>query len=215
MMKCEDVQDKMPDYADGLLPEMTRRRIDLHLANCKSCRSDYELWKDSSDWMETDKEQYHAITPTQSIVDAVMARILSEEKWAIPIGRKVFAVTARMRRIGASAAAILLMLCTFTLYVNSSNAEQANSLLIGNEVLAMGKHAQVVTSSMQSEDGTYIVQSEPLVSEGQPLASATASIIPLDGRHGTSETDGPNYGMVLSVFGILVTVLTMSWFTRA
>ncbi|USG63495.1 zf-HC2 domain-containing protein [Brevibacillus ruminantium] len=215
MMKCEEVQDRMPDYADGLLPDITRRRMDHHLASCSSCRSDYSLWQDSSNWMETDKEQYHSITPTRSIVDAVMARILSEEKWAIPIGRKVFAVTARMRRIGASAAVILMMLCTFTLYVNSTNAEQANSLLIGNEVLAMGKHAQVVTSSTQSEDGTYIVEPQPLVSEGQPLASATASIIPMEGKAGEQDHDEPNYGMVLSLFGILVTVLTMSWFTRA
>jgi len=215
MMRCEDVQDKLPDYADGQLPDVTRRRVDHHLAACSSCRSDYELWKDSSEWMETDKERYHSIAPTKSIVDAVMASILSEEKWAIPFGRKVFSVTARMRRIGACAAVVLLMLCTFTLYVNTSNAEQANSLLIGGEVLAMGKQAQVVTSSMQTEDGTYIVESDQLVSEGQPLANATASIVPMDGKQGASEYESPNYAVVLSVFGILVTVLTMSWFTRA
>lgn len=79
----------------------------------------------------------------------------------------------------------------------------------------MGKQAQVVTSSMQTEDGTYIVESDQLVSEGQPLANATASIVPMDGKQGASEYESPNYAVVLSVFGILVTVLTMSWFTRA
>jgi predicted anti-sigma-YlaC factor YlaD len=215
MMKCEEVQELMPDYADGLLSEVTRRRIDNHLTSCRACDADYALWKDSGDWMKSDREQYHAVAPSKSIVDAVMARILSEEKWAIPIGRKVFTVTARMRRVGACAAIILLMLCSFTLYVNTSSTEQANSLMIDGEVVAMGKKAQVITSSMQTADGTYVVEPQPLVSDEKPLVKGTASIVPFNGDHEPTDPTKPNYGIVLSVFGILVTVLSMSWLTRA
>lgn len=216
MMRCEEVQEMLPEYADNLLPEVTKRRVDHHMAACYACRSDYEMWTDSGEWMKMDKEEYHSVTPSRSIVDAVMARILSEEKWAIPIGRKIFSVTARMRRIGASVAVLLLMLFTFTLYLNTSNTEDANSLVINGEVMAINTpKAEVISSSMQSDDGTYVVQAETAVSQEEPLANATASIVPLDNKPSSSDPAKPNYSIVLSVFGILITVITMSWLTRA
>lgn len=215
MMRCEEVQEILPEYAENLLSEVTHRRVDNHMATCYACRSDYELWSDSGEWMKADMEEYHAVTPSRSIVDAVMARILSEEKWAIPIGRKIFTVTAKMRRMGASAAAILLMLFTFTLYLNTSSTEHANSLMIDGELMAMdSSKAQVISSSMQDDNGTYVVENSPLSGQEETLEYATASIVPLDGKPVNQDYAKPNYSIVLSVFGILITVLTMSWLTR-
>jgi Putative zinc-finger len=214
MMKCEEVQELLPEYAENELSEVTRRRVDNHMATCYACRSDYELWSDSGEWMKADMEEYHAVTPSRSIVDAVMARILSEEKWAIPIGRKIFTVTARMRRMGASAAAILLMLFTFTLYLSTSSTENANSLMIDGELMAMDTtKAQVISSSLQDDQGIYVVENATY-SEDETLEYATASIIPLDGKPFIQDFAKPNYVIVLSIFGILLTVLTMSWLTR-
>jgi hypothetical protein len=215
MMRCEEVQEILPDYAENLLNEVAQRRVDNHLAICSACRADYELWTDCGEWIDADREEYLSVTPTRSIVDAVMERILSEEQWAIPIGRKIFTVTARMRRVGASAAAILLMLFTFTLYLSSSSAEPENALLIDGELMAVGTtKTQVVSSSIQSDDGTYVVGAEPHYVNQDQLEHATASIIPLDGAPSSNEPSKPNYSIVLSVFGILVTVITMSWLTR-
>jgi len=216
MMRCEEVQEILPEYAENLLPEVTKRRVDNHMAACSACRADYEVWSDSGEWMKMDKEEYHSVTPSRSIVDAVMARILSEEKWAIPIGRKIFSVTARMRRMSASVAVLLLMLFTFTLYVNTSSTEEANSLVINGEVMAMNTpKVQVISSSMQTDDGTYVVEAQTPVAQEEPLANATASIVPIDGKPNTSDITKPNYSVMLSVLGILITVITMSWLTRA
>ncbi|NTU30068.1 zf-HC2 domain-containing protein [Brevibacillus sp. HB1.1] len=216
MMRCEEVQEMLPEYAENLLPEVTQRRVDHHMAACYACRSDYEIWSDSGEWMEMDKEEYHSVTPSRSIVDAVMARILSEEQWAIPIGRKIFSVTARMRRMGASVAVLLLMVFSFTLYVNTSTTEHANSLIINGEVMEINTpKAQVISSSMQTDDGTYVVEAQPYTSQGDSLEHATASIVPLDGKPTSTDLAKPNYSIVLSIFGILITVLTMSWLTRA
>lgn len=205
-MKCEEVQDLLIEYTDNLLPEVTRRRVAQHLAGCKSCRADYEVWTESSKWIQADKDQSVQSASTKSIVDAVMARILSEEKWAIPIGKKVFTLTARMRRIGASAAVILLMLCGFTLFANSHQQTD----MAGLDIPTSSK-AEVVSSSIESPDGVVEVVSEPSPASNSPVASIAP--VAVDDSHLT--VSSPNYSLILSFFGILITVIGMSWMMRA
>jgi len=216
-MKCEDVQELISEYAEDRLPEMTKRRVDQHLAGCASCTSDYQFWAESDSWMKVEREQYTAVTTARSIVDAVMARILSEEKWAIPFGRKVFTLTARMRRIGASAAVILLMLCAFTLYSEASISEQA--MLPESGVVAM------VPPDSSIEEKDNVVQGaaveEPVETMGvdeiasPPLDNgveyAAQQILPVDQTLGDGK---PNFGLILGFFGILVTVISLSWMSR-
>ncbi|NGQ94554.1 hypothetical protein G3578_05085 [Brevibacillus sp. SYP-B805] len=207
-MKCEDVQDLLSEYAEEQLPEITKRRIENHLDGCESCRSDYRFWKESGTWIQAEREQYSAVATAKSIVDAVMARILSEEKWAIPLGRKVFTLTARMRRIGASAAAILLLICAFSLYTNTSADDQA--LLSDNAIIAMvpGDKAEVTKAG---DDGNgVVIESISPVSQEESELPPQQLIPPL----GQPEGEKPNYGLILGVFGILITVLAMSWMTR-
>lgn len=213
-MRCEEVQDLIPEYADNQLPEITHRRVDNHIAGCDGCRSEYQIWKESGSWIQADKEQYSTVTAARSIVDAVMARILSEEKWAIPIGRKVFTLTARMRRIGASAAMILLMLCAFTLYSNTKADESAEAMLMNGHMVAMNTtdKAAVISSNLQDEDGTYTVQEEPLPSSNEDPAKNSAQALPIENE---ADSLKPKYGLILSFFGILITVIGMSWMTRA
>jgi len=216
-MRCEEVQELMPEYIDNQLPEVTARRIDHHVAACHRCRSEYSVWTESGNWIRAEKEQYATSASTRSIVDAVMQRILSEEKWAIPIGKKVFTLTARMRRFSLTAAALLLMVCTFQLYTNTP-ALEVDNLVVGGEVVAVNveKSPQVISSSIQSNDGTYIVEAEPVSAESVPESKATtASLLPIEGEAVNDVADEPNYSVILSFFGILVTVLTLSWITRA
>jgi hypothetical protein len=214
-MKCEEVQDLLPEYADNQLPEMTLRQIEQHIAGCADCRSEYKMWKQSGTWIQANKDQYASVKTAKSIVDAVMARILSEEKWAIPIGKKVFTLTARMRRIGFSVAMILLIVCGFTLYSNTNADEEAESLLMNGEAVAMNTiddKAQVISSNLHNEDGTFIVGSEPLSSEEEKIDNTASQFLPIQSD---AEAFKPKYGLILSFFGILITVIGMSWMTRA
>lgn len=208
-MKCEEAQDLMIEYSDQLLPEITKRRVDQHLATCESCNKEFEIWAESSKLIRSDKEQSSQIVSSISIVDAVMARILSEEKWAIPIGRKVFTLTARMRRIGTSAAVILLMLCGFTIFANSNQ----DASLAGADFPAQAK-MEVVSSAISSSDGIAEVTSDP-----EPIDSAIASTqstpTPVMIENPGPSANGPNYSIILSFFGILITVIAMSWMMRA
>ncbi|MBO8162985.1 MAG: zf-HC2 domain-containing protein [Brevibacillus sp.] len=206
-MKCEEAQQLLTEYRDDLLPEITRRRLEQHLESCLTCRTEQQMWEDSSRWIQAEKEKYGTVQSTRSIVDAVMARILSEEKWAIPIGRKVFTVTARMRRMGAVAAVLLLALCSFALYTES-----------GDESLAAGTivtptKTEVISASIEITPQIEELSSAEEAPDSKQFASAAAGIayessLPPAGLK-------PNYGLILGFFGILVTVLGMSWLTRA
>ncbi len=37
-MTCDQVQQLLDDFVDGILPEMDRSRLETHLAGCDSCR---------------------------------------------------------------------------------------------------------------------------------------------------------------------------------
>jgi hypothetical protein len=217
-MKCDEAQELLTEYLDDQLPEVTRRRVDNHLSKCAACRAEYSIWQESNDWIQVEKDHYTAVT-APSIVDVVMARILSEEKWAIPIGKKVFTLTARMRWMGASVAVILLMFCSFT-FVNQSGSQNdlANgSFLPSGDTFTMVASAKsaVVSASLQTDDGTYVV--EPQATEAKPINPndfETTSPRLLSNNEDTESTKA-NHGLILSFFGILVTVLSMSWLNRA
>lgn len=210
-MKCEEVQEYLSEYADGSLPEITRRRIDQHMAGCRSCKMDYRLWTESSSLIQEQRDHYTAVASARSIVDAVMARILSEEKWAIPLGRKVFTLTARMRRMGASAAAVLLLICAFTLF-NQTEANEMPMMPLGEIVAMYPEDKPVVTLASDPSVEAVAPEDEALPPLTEEVEMSAMQIVPL-----TEDTDTgkPNYGLILSFFGILVTVLGMSWMTRA
>lgn len=214
-MRCEEVQDRLEEYCDNRLPELMRRKISHHLGMCNSCRSEYEVISESGAWLQSDREQYASVSMTKSIVEAVMARIMSEEKWAIPIGKKVFTLTARMRRIGVSAAIILLFLCSFTLYTKTDNhdvfAAAMVSPTISHEVVSASEDKEMSPAQPHENIGLDEVEQGPT-----ELAASPTSNIPLN--HGipvNEDKSSHNYSLILSLFGIVVTVITMSWMSRA
>lgn len=216
-MKCDEAQELLTEYLDDQLPEVTRKRVDNHLGRCSACRAEYSIWQESNDWIQVEKDHYSTVA-APSIVDAVMARILSEEKWAIPIGKKVFTLTARMRWLSASAAVILLMICSFTLVHQSGNeAELASgSLLPSGDTITMvaSAKAPVVSASMQN-DGTYVVEPEAIeVKPINPNDFETTSPELVSTVKDTESTK-QNHVVILSFFGILITVLSLSWLNRA
>ncbi|WP_019122434.1 zf-HC2 domain-containing protein [Brevibacillus massiliensis] len=203
-MKCQEAREKLTEYTDHLLPEVTRRRIDQHLAECDSCRSEFRVWAESGRWIQADKQQYANVKPSRSIVDAVMARIMSEEKWAIPIGRKVFTLTARMRRIGASVAILLLTLSVFSLYNNTSDKPIAAGSLVPSK-------PEVIAAANETTQGLVKFSSGAETTSKQEVAATDKFVYNADFETGV----GPNYGLILGIFGILITVIGLSWMTRA
>lgn len=197
-MRCQEAQSLLTEYSENLLPELTRKAVDHHLADCASCRSEYQIWMESSKWLLSEKEQYTYPSTARSIVDAVMARILSEEKWAISIGRKVFTVTARMRRMTAVAAMLFLLLCGFTLYSNSDDDRLRSGVPIAPT------KTEAIAASIE------ITPIEPVMEQWSETAAAVHSI-----GFNAADQQKPNYAIILSFFGIVVTVVTMGWLTRA
>ncbi|WP_232696346.1 zf-HC2 domain-containing protein [Brevibacillus daliensis] len=220
-MRCEEIQDLLQEYVKGSLSELSERRVQNHIGQCEHCNSQYTVVRDSSYYLQLNKEKYNEDTqPSKSIVDAVMTRILSEEKWAIPIGKKIFTVTVRMRRMGLAAAMFLLMIFSFTLYNQTgNNMDVFLSYTAKAEALSsdsIGPKADVSTAS-ESDKAVQIVDSlssDQAVQKKVLPAEKHVKEIASDAMDYQTGTE-PNFGVILSLLGIFITVITMSWFTRA
>lgn len=203
-MKCEEVLEMMAEYADNLLPESMRVRVEEHLVACDACRTECELWTKSGLWLQMDKEQYNSVHAPRSIVDAVMTRIFAEDRWAIPIRQKVFTVTARMWRFAVSTALVLLILCGLSLYTISQEG------LIGDNHLFTPTKPEAIAASIETTPGIAQIHAN----SGFPAAGEVASSVFVY-ETGVSLAEKPDFVIIVSLFGILTAVITMSWLSRA
>lgn len=202
-MKCDEVLQKISEYRANTLPKPIRQELLQHVQECPTCRVKHA---DIVRGQQLEKVDGDVYIP-RKIVDSVMLRILSEEKWAIPIGRRVFTVTARMRRIGALVAILLLVVCSAVLYSNSDEEK-----LLAGTIVPPTK-TEVIAASIEITAEQPELSTAPLTADSNEVASASGSIdyaLPAE-----ADEEQRNYGLALGFFGILVTVLGMSWLTRA
>lgn len=203
-MKCEEVRQMISEYRANTLAKPMRQRLLQHVEDCPSCRVKHG---DIGRSQQPEKADGPVHVPRKSIVDSVMLRILSEEKWAIPIGRRVFTVTARMRRVGALIAILLLVVCSVVLYSNSDEEK-----LLAGTIVPPTK-TEVIAASIEITAEQLDPFPDPLSADSNQVALASGTIGYAFQPEESEEK--PNYGMMLGFFGILITVLGMSWLTRA
>ena len=72
-MDHEEINQKLPAYAEGELPEGERVAIDAHLAKCGICRRELALWRDSLRVFFTPRRV--SAESTGALVRQVMARL--------------------------------------------------------------------------------------------------------------------------------------------
>ena len=211
-MKCFDVSNLMSAYVDEKLPDTLMRKIKFHIGVCKECRREYNIWKESSEFFRDQTISF----PIQdrddhaSAVSSVMERIEKEEKWALPITRNLFHIPSSMKRWLTSISVLFLLVF--------------GVMMFGG----FGYEAAGTDSKVDNGEWREIASSEIILSMDQLQASPTSDIgksnlrykviaslgDPLDFRHMTVIPTG-NMGLVAGFFGIMVTVVSMSWLSRS
>lgn len=129
-MNCDQCRELLADFLEGLLDEEAQRRLEMHLADCPTCRAELaEVWQLSAHLARTGLS-----VPPLSLEAAVMDRIVQEQALAL----RRLAMRRRIRFWGISGvtAAAAAALVVITLWSPTPAVAQKAA-----EVMARGAEA--------------------------------------------------------------------------
>ena len=72
-MKCEIIQDLLPNYIDGLTSPVTNQEIENHLNECRKCR---ELFQDMNETVDVSSTSSRSIDPFLKIKESQLRKII-------------------------------------------------------------------------------------------------------------------------------------------
>ncbi|WP_027417505.1 anti-sigma factor family protein [Aneurinibacillus terranovensis] len=182
-------------------------KVEQHVEECPVCREDYSFYIRVTS--ESEDSPLHTMKlPAEygdfSIADGVMARIWQENKWADPVKQKAGQLTKRKQRYLLFITVLLLVATLFPIIVNEGD----------NGSTSFAQSADGTTDTISSFDQLQLQNTESGHSKIKYgiVASVENPII-----YQVEDTDKDfrvNYGLLTSLFGILVTVVSLSWLTR-
>lgn len=201
-MKCEEIQDVLVIYWDLPSHDTRRKEVDAHIEQCAACHEEFHIWKESTELIRsTIHEAKHPVKPA-SLSQKVMDRIYENEAWRMPIPDRIYAISYKLRRNLTAVIAMCLAMFMFSfLYSLVYEAPVEDSM--ASESISFG--LQPVAAASGDMKASTI-----------NTAKLTASISPQDPfkfKAGTFDSV-PDYMLVLSLLGLIFTLLIMNWLSR-
>lgn len=207
-MRCSDAIHLMAGYVDHTLPEHSMKAMKQHLQSCQDCHMEYVIWKESSKLFEMDLDSLTLPEIQPTMVDQVMTRLAREDKWTFPITANVFHPQVALKR-WLTTVSILFMLVFGVLMFGTFRSEDGSlvqrgdwkELKTANLILSIDQ----LKASAVKTDQALDIRLQIMASIGDPLSF----------NHGAGFSPSPNAGLVGGFLGIMITVVTMSWLSRA
>jgi hypothetical protein len=207
-MRCSDIQELFGDYWDLPNDDLRRASVDIHIKNCQSCTDEFQIWAESSNLIKYAAEDSSESGYQHTVSDKVMKRIYRDESWRIPIPDRMYAISYSLRRNVTMVIAFSIALFAFSflftaVYDNSTKVSVASA---GSSLYDLqAPKALDANNSSESMNGHEM---------GSAVASLSPSIMePL--RFNVGPIDSyPHYLLVVSILGLISTMLIMNWFTR-
>lgn len=198
--RCDLTQEKFSDYCDGGVSDRERRQIEEHLACCAHCSEQYRLWEESANLIRSlpyDEEFEAYLAKSVSLEEMnrkVMNRIYAEQNGFMPAMQRSYAFgkAFRLHVAGLLASLLAMFACGF-LYVLVQRAVSSKSGKTG-----VMEAADAISASGQ---GSRLSVDVPVASLSDPIVLHAAPTV-------------PEYWIALSLLGIVMTLLTLNWFTR-
>ncbi|MGN7455781.1 anti-sigma factor family protein [Paenibacillus pasadenensis] len=193
-MKCEEVQDALALYWDLPEGDPVKQSVDLHLKHCIACRQEYELWAESERLIQelSFAEDFEMAERAEEVNRTVMDRIYAEDHMDWTLRRRFTLNRTFGPRLSAAVAACLAMFCTSLLYVLLGRGGQTDETK-GIMETANASSSPVFKASI-SGDIPVATVSDPLLLSLVPRA--------------------PQYWIILSMLGLVMTMLMMGWLSR-
>jgi hypothetical protein len=202
-MKCNEIIPLLPLYTTHSLPSQSARRVAFHLAVCKDCQWEYRVWRESHKVLGEGTSSL-MLENRPSIADKVMSRIIVEERWSLPGSGRPVRLPRLAKRWITSVAVLFILVAGVMLF----GAAQSNQLTHFNYTewkkvpttdFVMSADQLRVGKPHESQDLRYrIVASVGNTLDARPLPASPVH----------------NIGLIAAIFGILVTVVGMSWLSR-
>lgn len=205
-MKCSDMQERIFEYWDLPVDDSFRMEIDAHVKHCASCAEQLQIWSESKELIELSGQwDPFASVDDSYITQSVMNRIYKEDNWRMPVVERNYSLSYQLRRRFA------VLISSFVLIFVASFVF---SILPVNSLGSLQEGAQrpsgvipVASAVGDSQDSSNLFGK---VIQGVPVASISDPFVLNMGPIRTY----PDYLLVLSLFGIIFSLLIMNWFSR-
>jgi anti-sigma factor RsiW len=203
-MNCKKVQRMLPDYVEGKLPLALEEEVEKHLKECNTCQEEYSFYIDSS------KVLLHSpILPAAyehlTVSDKVMERILQENKWAAPAPERAREISPLLRKIITGLAITVLLACFLPVFILGQQLNEAMHQTPIDTATDTVASAESLPFSSEGARGSTTIQYGIVASTINPISYSSLQ----------KEQPHVHYGLLSALFGILITVVSMSWLSRS
>lgn len=209
-MKCHEASELLCDYIEGRLGDNQAHLLEAHLESCKGCYEEFLIWEESNrliSTLSTDKDFLPEVPMPFSVSNVVMDRIAKENRWAFSVA-KTAAKIPLVYKLALGMVATVFLLLFAVQFFNSYSSPQ--EVAFGGEWFSV-KATDTVTSvdeiavKPSSTVSVSGVNETAVASIGDPILFSPAF---------DQVNKKPNYVLIYSFFGILITVLGLNWLAR-
>jgi len=208
-MNCNEVRERLPLYWDLPNGDPQRIAVDAHVKECPSCKEEFDFWEKSEQLIGIELEDIPLDLSVRSTVSGnVMSRIYKDESWRLPVAKRMYVMSDKMRRN--------LMLCiAFCL-----------ALFIGSFIYAIFGSTPSAASALQDES-LYTIQTPQKLVASDKAVSTPSGYVQAKTISSVKQTFidpipfqmGPihsysNFLLIISILGFIGTMFVMNWVSR-
>ncbi|MBP1994745.1 anti-sigma factor family protein [Paenibacillus eucommiae] len=206
-MKCSEIQELFGVYWDLPNDDLRRTAVDKHLLGCAVCAEEFQIWEESTILIRSAAEDTTVLDYEPTVSNKVMNRIYQEESWRIPVPDRMYAISHGLRRNLTAVIAFSLVLFSlsflFSLVYDSASKDDFASA--GSNLFELQAPQSLEASGSDAMNGHVI---------SSAVASLNPSLMePLRFNVGPIHSYS-HYLLVLSILGLICTMLIMNWFSR-
>lgn len=202
-MTCDEVRSILGEYWDLPHDDIKRKQIQDHMKHCELCSEEYALWEQSISLIQQSSSDMYDAEEQPSISKRVMNRIYADEGWREPIPHRIYSIPYHMRRkLTVTIAFFLALFMLGFVYSVMYKAEPEPMYY------TFDGGVMPIASAVGNSGGSGAVKGAAL--QGVPVASLSDPFV----LSVNTFQSNPNYVVVLSLIGIICTLLIMNWLTR-
>ncbi|MGO4271400.1 anti-sigma factor [Paenibacillus sp. TAF58] len=206
-MKCSEIQELFGVYWDLPNDDLRRAAVDEHIATCAECAEEFQIWEEStilirSAAIESDLSDYEPM-----VSGKVMNRIYENESWRIPVSERMYAISYTLRRNLTAVIAFCLALFVFSFLfaIVYDGTPQSSIATADNSLFDLQAPQALKTSDTESMNGHKM---------GDAVASLNPSFMEPLRFHVGPIHSYPHYLLVVSILGLIATIIIMNWLSR-